>query len=455
MSTLDVVILAAGKGTRMKSDVPKVLHKLGGRALLERVVDTATGLEPRSVSVVYGHGGEEIRAALSELSVTWTAQREQLGTGHALQQAISGIAEDGTILVLYGDVPLITHETLREVVSEVGDGCPALITVEVENPSGYGRMLRDARNRIIGIIEERDADESQRAIREINTGILAARTKDFRRWIPLLANDNAKREYYLTDIIELAVAEGGTISDVRPRSVEEVLGVNDRVQLARLERHCQSRLAEDLMRQGVTLYDPSRLDIRGNIVTEGDVTIDVNVILEGTIHIGRNVSIGPNSWIRDCTIGEETEVLANCVIEETNIGARCRIGPYSRIRPQTHLSDGVHIGNFVEVKKSEIGSRSKANHLSYVGDSTVGRDVNIGAGTITCNYDGANKHRTVIEDGVFIGSGTELVAPVTVATGGTVGAGSTITHDTPPEALTVARSRQTTFKGWKRPRKEQ
>jgi len=454
MPPLHVVILAAGVGKRMRSDRPKVLHRLAHRSLLEFVVEAACALEPERVHVVYGHGGREVPDALAHLDVAWVQQAEQLGTGHAVEQAMPGIPEQAVVLVLYGDVPLIASRTLAETVAGVDASSIALITVHLENPSGYGRIVRDAGGSVVAIVEERDAGERERAIREINTGILAVPAGALGRWLGELECDNAQGEYYLTDVIALAVRDGFSVRAVSPAAVEEVLGVNDRAQLAHLERCYQRGRAEALMREGVTLRDPARFDVRGEVSAGRDVVIDVGVLLEGRVTIGDAVSIGPHTIIRDTRIGDGVEILGHSVIEGADIGAGARIGPFSRIRPETRLGEGVHVGNFVEIKKSEVGAGSKVNHLSYVGDTEVGRDVNVGAGTITCNYDGANKHRTVIGDQAFIGSGTELVAPVKVGAGATIGAGSTITRDAPPGALTLARSRQATVEGWKRPVKK-
>lgn len=453
MSQLIVIILAAGQGKRMKSDLPKVLHHLGGRTLLEFVVDAAYTLEPAEVRVVYGHGGDQVRQALTHLEVTWIPQTERLGTGHAVLQAIPGIPEEATVLVLYGDVPLVSPATLEQVVAQAGSTQLALVTVHLDDPRGYGRILRNPQGTIQGIIEERDADEHEKAITEVNTGILATNAGRLRNWLVSTKQANAQGEYYLTDIIALAAGDRIAIHGIAPHAVEEVLGVNDRLQLASLERYFQRLQAEQLMRAGVTLRDPARLDVRGTVHTGRDVIIDVNVVLEGRVVLDEGASIGPNVVIRDSEIGAHTQILANCVIERARAGANCQIGPFSRLRPGADLADDVHVGNFVEIKQSEVGAGSKVNHLTYVGDTRVGKRVNIGAGTITCNYDGAFKHRTIIGDDAFIGSGTELVAPVEVGPGSTIGAGSTITRDTAPGQLAVARNRQVTIKGWKRPTK--
>ena len=451
MCPLSAVILAAGQGKRMKSHVPKVLHVLAGRTLLEFVVDAARDAGAEALHVVYGHGGERVPETLAHLGVNWILQEQQLGTGHAVQQAMPAISDDAVVLVLYGDVPLVDPETLRAVVARAGEESLGLVTVCLPHPAGYGRILRDNGGHVVGIVEEKDADDKQRCIEEINTGIVAVGAARLRRWLNMLDNDNAQGEFYLTDIISLAVREGLRVDTVAPKAPEEVLGVNDRRQLALLERYFQARVAERLMVDGVTLRDPARLDVRGTLVTGQDVTMDVNVIIEGRVVIGNHVTVGPNTYIRDAEIGDHTRIHANCVIEEAQVGGDCQIGPFSRLRPQARLADQVHVGNFVEIKKSDVGAASKVNHLTYVGDSEIGRGVNVGAGTITCNYDGANKHKTVIGDGAFIGSGTELVAPVIVGAGATIGAGSTITADTLPGKLTVERSRQRTVNGWRRP----
>lgn len=438
----------------MQSHLPKVLHRLGGRALLEFAVDAAAACGAAEINVVYGCGGDLVPQTLTHLPVRWIPQREQLGTGHAVQQAMPSIPDEATVLVLYGDVPLVNAETLQQVVAESGPTSVGLITVRLNDPTGYGRILRNPAGRVTGIVEERDADQQQRRIPEVNTGILALQADRLRGWLGSLKDANAQGEYYLTDIIGLAVQDGLTIRTIAPKAVEEVLGINDRLQLAHLERYYQRLQAERLMRSGVTLRDPARIEVRGLVETGQDVTIDINVVLEGQVSLGDRVTIGPNVVIRDSQIGPDTQILPNCVIEQSSMGAGCQIGPFSRLRPGVRLAEGVHVGNFVEIKQSDVGAGSKINHLTYVGDTDVGSRVNIGAGTITCNYDGAYKHRTLIGDNAFIGSGTELVAPVRIGAGATIGAGSTITRDTPPDELTVARSRQVTIKGWKRPTKQ-
>ena len=449
------IILAAGKGTRMHSIRPKVLQPLAGKALIEHVYDLCQTLEDNSITIVYGYGGEAVQQHLSSQAVNWVEQAEQLGTGHAVQQAESEIDDNDTVLVLYGDVPLLKLATVKALLANVSETTLALLTVELENPTGYGRIVRDSSNNVINITEEKDASELIKQINEVNTGILAVTGASLKRWLRLLENNNSQNEYYLTDIIGLAVSDGVEIRTTQPLHVNEVLGVNTKSQLSYLERFNQTQLAEQLMSQGATLADPSRFDLRGQVKRLGqDVFIDVNVILEGNIELGDGVTIGPNCTIKNSIIARGVEILANCVIEDATIGADSRIGPFARIRPATEIQESVRIGNFVEVKKSKIHQGSKVNHLSYIGDCEIGTGVNIGAGTITCNYDGVNKSQTIIEDGAFIGSSTQLVAPVTVGKNSTIAAGSTITKDTPEEQLTLSRAKQMTIKGWRRPVKK-
>jgi len=452
--SLSVVILAAGQGTRMRSGLPKVLHKLGGAALLQPVLRTARQLEPASIHVVYGHGGEQVKDALSHENVNWVLQDQQLGTGHAVAQAMPQVADDDTLLVLYGDVPLIQSNTLSALVARSADGSLAVLTANLDDPHGYGRMIRDSHGKLIGIVEQKDASPEQLAINEINTGFLAAPAARLRRWLNRLDNSNAQGEYYLTDVIAMAANDGVLVESANAANEYEILGVNDRVQLAMLERVYQRNQAERLMRGGVTLADPARLDVRGSLEAGSDCVIDVNVVFEGEVTLGQRVRIGPNCLIRNATIGDDVEIFANCVIEQGVVGSHSRIGPFARIRPETELAEQVHIGNFVEIKKSRIATGSKVNHLSYIGDTHMGSGVNIGAGTITCNYDGANKHLTEIGDNVFVGSDTQLVAPVKVGDGATIGAGSTITKDAPAGELTLSRAPQQTKTGWQRPRKK-
>ena len=451
MNPLNIVILAAGKGTRMYSEKPKVLHALAGKPLVQHVLDCAVGLQPQQICVVYGHGGEAVPRAMHQYHAKFVIQEPQLGTGHAVQQAMPHLVEGGRTMVLYGDVPLIRQGTLRQML-QAGDGL-VLLTVNLENPTGYGRIIRSGQGGVHGIVEEKDATPEQRKISEVNTGILLAPTSKLREWLNNLRNDNAQGEYYLTDIVGLAVRQGVAVHTVQPAHEWEIHGINSKQQLAVLERTWQQLEAARLLAHGVTLADPARIDVRGRLNCGQDVEIDVGCIFEGDVSLGNNVRVGAYSVIRNTAIASGTLIAPYSLIEESEVGANCRVGPYARLRPGTKLHDEVHIGNFVEVKNSEIAANSKANHLSYIGDSTVGSRVNIGAGTITCNYDGANKYRTVIEDDVFIGSDTQLVAPVKVGRGSTIGAGSTITKDTPEGELTLSRSKQTTVSGWKRPTK--
>lgn len=419
--------------------------------MLGHVVDTAKALGPQNLCVVYGHGGEAVPAAFADKSVQFVLQEPQLGTGHAVQAAMSCLDDEAATLVLYGDVPLIKAATLEKLSR--GGGL-RLLTVTLDNPHGYGRIVRDGSGNITRIVEQKDASESERQICEVNTGILMAPGAKLKSWLAQLKNDNAQKEYYLTDIVEMAVKEGVEVSSSQPEDAWEVMGVNDRVQLAELERIFQRENALRLMRQGVGIADPARMDVRGRLSCGKDVFIDINCLFEGTIKLGNNVRIGPNSILMDAEIGDGTEVLPFSHIDGARVGENCRVGPYARLRPGTTLEDDAHIGNFVEIKNSRVGVNSKANHLSYVGDADIGKNVNIGAGTITCNYDGANKHRTVIEDDAFIGSDTQLVAPVTVGKGTTIGAGSTITRNTPQGGLTLSRSKQIHIDTWKRPTKK-
>ena len=451
MTSLNIVILAAGKGTRMHSDRPKVLHGLAGRPLLQHVLAAAMRLAPRNICVVYGHGGEMVPQAMAQYKAAFVLQEPLLGTGHAVQQALPHLQDGTRTLVLYGDVPLIHHSTLHQM-QQAGEGL-VLLTVNLPNPAGYGRIVRNAEGDVRCIVEERDATPEQRDINEVNTGILLAPTARLRTWLAGLQNNNAQGEYYLTDIVAMAVADDIPVHTVQPAHTWEVEGVNSKRQLAALERTWQQVLAARLLEQGVTLADPARLDVRGSLVCGRDIEIDVGCIFEGEVHLGNGVQVGAYSVIRNSRIGADTRIAPYSHIDEAEIGEACHIGPYARIRPGAKLRRDVHIGNFVEVKNSEIAEGTKANHLSYIGDSSVGSRVNIGAGTITCNYDGANKHRTVIEDDVFIGSDTQLVAPVTVRRGATIGAGSTITREAPEGELTLSRSKQTTILGWKRPQK--
>jgi bifunctional UDP-N-acetylglucosamine pyrophosphorylase / glucosamine-1-phosphate N-acetyltransferase len=448
------VILAAGQGKRMRSDLAKVLHPLAGRPLLRHVVDTARSLAPSCLCVVIGHGADEVRRRFPGEAMQWAVQEQQLGTGHAVMQAMPHLDGDATVLILYGDVPLISSATLRSLLDAASSGHLALLTRQVDDPGGYGRIVRDTRGRVLRITEEKDANADERAIREVNTGIMAAPRARLEAWVKRLDNRNVQGEYYLTDIVALAVADGVPVEVRHPAAPYECLGVNSKVELAALERRYQMNEAARLLEAGVTLADPARVDVRGTLECGRDVSIDVNCIFEGHVVLGDGVRISANCILRDVTVGAGTEIRPFTMIEEASIGANARIGPYARIRPDTKLADDVHIGNFVEVKASTFGRGSKANHLAYLGDSTVGSNVNVGAGTITCNYDGANKHRTVIEDDVHIGSDVQLVAPVTVGKGATIGAGATIVKDVPPGGLTLTEAKQVTKPGWMRPRKK-
>ncbi len=452
MSKLEVVILAAGKGTRMRSNMPKVLHCIAGKPLLQHVIDTARTLQPYSVHVVYGHGGEVVKETVNDGSLLWAEQVEQLGTGHAVEQVVGQLHGDSTVLVLYGDVPLVTNDTLGALIDRVENGI-ALLTMRLDNPTGYGRIVRDAEGDVQCIVEEKDADADERLINEVNTGILAVDGSKLSGWLKRLENSNAQGEYYLTDIIAMAVNDGHTVNVLCTVDQDEVAGVNDRVQLAHLERIYQQRQAERVMRAGVTLLDPARFDLRGTVETGEDVIIDTNVVLSGEVKLGDRVTIGSGCVLKNVTIGDGVMISSMSVLENAVVGSNCVIGPFARIRPGTELGAGARVGNFVEVKNSVLGVGTKVNHLSYIGDTTMGSNVNIGAGTITCNYDGANKHRTVIGDNAFIGSDTQLVAPVKIGDGATVGAGATITKDVNDNELSLTRVPQKGIKGWKRPLK--
>ncbi len=453
LPAVNIVILAAGKGTRMHSDLPKVLHPLGGRPLLSHVIDTASQLSPARLCVVYGFGGNSVIEAINDERVTWAEQAAQKGTGHAVMQAVPYLADAPVTLVLLGDVPLVQVETCRTVVQQAAKGNVVLLTVEKANPKGYGRILR-AFGHVSGIVEEKDASDEQRSIREVNTGIMALPTAKLSEWLGRLRSDNAQGEYYLTDVIAMAVADGIKVLTGQAEHEYEALGINSKTDLAQAERIYQGLIAGNLMKNGVTLADPARLDVRGQLDCGRDVSIDVGCVFEGQVRLGNNVRIGPYCVIRNANIAADVQVQAYSHIDGAVVGTDGRIGPFARLRPGTVLAENSHVGNFVEIKNSDIGVGSKINHLSYVGDSTVGRDVNIGAGTITCNYDGVNKHRTVIGDGAFIGSDTQLVAPVEVGAGATIGAGSTITKNDPAGELTLSRGKQLTIAGWKRPEKK-
>jgi len=450
---LNIVVLAAGQGKRMRSDLPKVLHAIAGKPMLAHVLDAARALAPARIVVVYGHGGERVRAALTAADIVWVKQEPQLGTGHALLQALPHLDPAQPTLVLYGDVPLTRIDTLRGLAACAAADALALLTVRLDNPHGYGRIVR-IDGAITRIVEEKDADDAERAIREINTGILVAPTAALLRWLPALSNRNAQGEYYLTDIVALAVAENLIVRSIHPGAPWEVQGVNSKAQLAELERVHQGNIAAALMEQGVTVIDPARIDVRGELVCGTDVSIDVGCVFEGRIELGDGASVGPHCVLKNVSIGAGARIHAFCHLESAGVGPQCVVGPYARLRPGAQLGADVHIGNFVEVKNSSIADHSKANHLAYIGDATIGSRVNVGAGTITCNYDGANKYRTVIEDDVFIGSDTQLVAPVTVGRGATLGAGTTLTKDAPPDQLTLSRAKQLSVPGWKRPEKQ-
>ncbi|NMM26656.1 MAG: bifunctional UDP-N-acetylglucosamine diphosphorylase/glucosamine-1-phosphate N-acetyltransferase GlmU [Glaciimonas sp.] len=449
---MNIVILAAGMGKRMQSALPKVLHPLAGKPLLSHVLDTARQLSPSTLCVIYGHGGEQVPNLLAASDVIFALQEPQLGTGHAVAQAAPHLDDAVPTLVLYGDVPLTDAASLQRLISAAGSDKLAILTVYMNDPTGYGRIVRE-HGAITRIVEQKDATEAERAITEVNTGILIAPTAQLKQWLATLSNHNAQGEYYLTDIVARAVADGVPIASAQPAAVWEALGVNSKVQLAELERIHQRNIASGLLEQGVTLLDPARFDVRGRLTCGRDVTIDVGCIFEGTVVLADGVTVGAHCVIKDAVIAGGAQIKPFCHIEDATVGAQSIIGPYARLRPGTTLAEGVHIGNFVEIKNSQIAAGSKANHLAYVGDATIGSRVNIGAGTITCNYDGANKFRTVIEDDAFIGSDSQLVAPVTVGRGATLGAGTTLTKDAPAGALTISRSRQVTLTGWLRPAK--
>jgi bifunctional UDP-N-acetylglucosamine pyrophosphorylase/glucosamine-1-phosphate N-acetyltransferase len=451
---LTVVVLAAGQGKRMNSDLPKVLQALAGQPLLAHVLDTAETLAPDAIIVVYGHGGKRVRETFPERSLEWVLQSEQLGTGHALKQALPSIRGDRQVLVLCGDAPLVRPASLKALLACTPADAIGVLTAKLADPSGYGRILRDADGQVTGVVEEREASAEQRAIDEINTGVMVLPASWLNTALAEIGNDNAQGEYYLTDVIAAAVRQGRTIVTALAEDAGEILGINDRLQLAVAERVLQRRYAEDLLTKGATLADPARFDLRGELEVGKDVFIDVGAVFIGRVALGDRVRIGPNAVISESRLGSDSVVHAHCVLDGIVAGPRCEIGPYARLRPGTNLAGRVKVGNFVEVKASDVAEGSKMNHLSYVGDSRVGKDVNIGAGTITCNYDGAAKHRTDIGDRVFVGSGVMLVAPVVLGDDCTIGAGSTISKRAPAGELTIARAHQTTIKGWKRPRKE-
>lgn len=450
---LHIVILAAGKGTRMRSAVPKVLHEVAGKPLLGHVLDAAKVLKPAAIHVVIGHGRDAIQQAFNDPDLRWVEQAEQLGTGHAVMQALPGIDDDASVLILAADVPLIRADTLSPLCECMGAFSLAILTAQVDNPTGLGRILRDESDAVCGIIEEKDANAQQRRINEINSGIICAHAKELKAWLAEVQDDNAQQEYYLTDIFRIAHAMGAPVNAFSANDINEVEGINSRTQLARVERLYQMRQAEKLMAAGVTIIDPARIDIRGEVQVGADSVIDINCVIEGPTEIGGDVHIAPNCVITASTIADGSRIHPNSVIENANIGKRVNVGPFARLRPGTELGDGVRIGNFVETKNAKLAAGAKANHLSYVGDSTVGKNTNIGAGVITCNYDGANKHQTQIGDDVFVGSDSQLVAPVEIADGATIGAGSTITANVGKDQLAVSRARQRQIDGWQRPRK--
>ncbi|MCW8331479.1 bifunctional UDP-N-acetylglucosamine diphosphorylase/glucosamine-1-phosphate N-acetyltransferase GlmU [Photobacterium sp. SDRW27] len=451
--SFSAVILAAGKGTRMYSNLPKVLHTLAGKPMVKHVIDTCGGVGASNIHLVYGHGGDQMKAVLSDEQVNWVLQAEQLGTGHAVNQACPDLADDEKVLILYGDVPLISADTLTNLLDAQPEGGIALLTVVLDDPTGYGRIVR-RNGPVVAIVEQKDATEEQKLIKEINTGVMVANGGDLKRWLASLKNDNAQGEYYLTDIIEIAHNEGRAVEAVHPVKAIEVEGVNNRIQLAKLERAFQTMQAERLLEQGVMLRDPARFDLRGELQCGTDVEIDVNVIIEGCVSLGDNVVIGAGSVLKDCEIDDNSVIRPYSVIEGATVGEDCTVGPFTRLRPGAELVGDSHVGNFVEMKKARLGKGSKANHLTYLGDAEIGDRVNIGAGTITCNYDGANKFKTEIEDDVFIGSDTQLIAPVKVAKGATIGAGATINRDIGEGELVITRAPARTIKGWKRPVKK-
>ena len=452
-SSLSVVILAAGKGTRMYSDLPKVLHPLAGKPMVQHVIDTALKLGAQNVHLVYGHGGDLLKEKLSDQPLNWVLQAEQLGTGHAMQQAAPHFSDDEDVLMLYGDVPLISGETLQRLLAAKPQGGIGLLTVKLSNPTGYGRIVRENDN-VVGIVEHKDATAEQHKINEINTGILVASGRDLKRWLGKLNNNNAQGEYYITDIIALAHQEGHRIEAVHPERLSEVEGVNNRLQLSALEREYQSEQAQKLLLAGVMLLDPARFDLRGELLHGRDISIDTNVIIEGTVKLGDRVRIGTGCVLKDCVIGDDCEISPYTVIENATLATECTVGPFARLRPGADLAEKAHVGNFVEMKKARLGKGSKAGHLSYLGDAEIGDNVNIGAGTITCNYDGANKFKTIIGDDVFVGSDTQLVAPVTIGNGVTIAAGTTVTKNVAEKELVLSRVKQTHIQGWKRPVKK-
>lgn len=453
--SLSIVILAAGKGKRMRTDLPKVLHTLAGLTLLEHVVQTAQSLHPDAIYVVYGNGGQRVKSEMAHLhDVEWVEQPQALGTGHAVNQALPLLQADHQVLILYGDVPLISKATLQNLLENTPKNALGLVVTELNNPTGFGRIIRDSQNHITAIVEQKDATPGQLNICEINTGIMTTSVAHLRNWLPQLKSQNAQNEYYLTDIVAMAVAAHCPVNGILAASSEEVRGVNTLFELAELERIYQRQKAEAFMCEGVTFLDPTRFDVRGDVRIASDVTIDINVILEGNVSIGANTTIGPNTVLRNVKVGENVRIESNCVIEDAVLDNGCTVGPFARIRPGTHIGEHARVGNFVEVKNTRLGIGSKAPHLSYLGDATIGQHVNLGAGTITVNYDGANKHPTIIEDDAFVGCDSQLIAPVTIGKGAYIGAGSTITTNAPAHQLTIARAKQRSIEGWKPKKKE-
>ncbi|MFT3741959.1 MAG: bifunctional UDP-N-acetylglucosamine diphosphorylase/glucosamine-1-phosphate N-acetyltransferase GlmU [Gammaproteobacteria bacterium] len=447
--TLSIVILAAGKGKRMRSELPKVLHVLGGMTLLERVVNTALSLSPKQIYVVYGNGGDRVPTEMAHLPVTWVHQAEQCGTGHAVAQVLPHLEDADRVLVLYGDVPLITTATLHDLLNQTPPEALGLVVTQLEKPAGFGRIVRDTTGNILKIVEQKDADPAQLAIQEINTGILTTTAQHLKTWLPRIKQQNAQNEYYLTDIVAMAVSDDTPVAGISAQCPQEVQGVNNLLELSRLERYYQVQQAHQLMEVGVTVMDPHRLDIRGQVSTDTDVQLDVNVVLEGTIKVGHHTTIAANNVLRNVTLGNHVKIEPNCVIEDAVIGDHCVVGPFARIRPGTRLTAHNKVGNFVEIKNSQLGEGSKVPHLSYIGDATLGKNVNMGAGSITVNYDGVEKHQTLIEDNAFVGCDSQLIAPVVVETGAYIAAGSTITTKAPAHKLTIARNKQRTIDGWK------
>ena len=452
--SFSVVVLAAGKGTRMKSALPKVLHKVGGVPMVQRIINTVEQMQASAVHLVYGHGGELLQQQVEGHNLNWCLQAEQLGTGHAVQQAADAITDDEDVLILVGDAPLIRQQTLERLVAVKQQCDLALLTVKLDDPTGMGRIVRGQDNNITAIVEHKDATEAQRKITEINTGMMMMNGADLKRWLDALSNDNAQGEYYLTDVIAMAAAEGKVIQAAHPDEVVETEGVNNRIHLAKLERALQRWNAEELMTAGATLADPARIDIRGKVTTGNDVFIDINCVLEGEVVLGDNVSIGPNCVLKNCRIGDNTVIEAHTLIEQAQVAESCSIGPFARLRPDSVMHKGSKVGNFVEMKKTTLGEGAKANHLTYLGDAEVGARANIGAGTITCNYDGVNKSKTLIGENAFIGSNSALVAPVEIGQGATVGAGSVVTNKVEDSALAIARAKQRNIGNWKRPSKK-